>query len=73
MGKMLIRGIAKDTEVTRISILNVPNTPGIAFKIFDLLAKKKINVDIILQSVGRDDTKDITCLLYTSPSPRDRG
>ena len=60
MEKMLIRGVAKDTDVARISILKVPNNPGIAFKIFDLLAKKKINVDIILQSVGRDQTKDIT-------------
>ncbi len=60
MEKMLIRGVTKDTDVARISIIGVPNTPGIAFKLFDKLAAKNINVDIILQSVGRDDTKDIT-------------
>ncbi len=34
--------------------------PGIAFRIFSALAARKINVDIILQSVGRDNTKDIS-------------
>lgn len=60
MEKMLVRGVTKDTDVARISITNIPNTPGIAFKLFSKLAQKKINVDIILQSVGRDGTKDIT-------------
>ncbi len=60
MEKMLIRGVTKDTDVARISVTKIPNTPGVAFKLFDSLAKHKINVDIILQSVGRDATKDIT-------------
>lgn len=60
MEKMLIRGVTKDTDVARISVTKIPNTPGVAFKLFDVLAKHKINVDIILQSVGRDGTKDIT-------------
>ncbi len=60
MEKMLIRGVTKDTDVARISVIGVPNTPGIAFKLFSKLASKNINVDIILQSVGRNDTKDIT-------------
>ena len=60
MEKMLIRGVTKDTDVARISVTKIPNTPGVAFKLFDILAKNKINVDIILQSVGRDNTKDIT-------------
>ncbi len=60
MEKMLVRGVTKDTNVARISIIGVPNVPGIAYKIFGKLAAKNINVDIILQSVGRNDTKDIT-------------
>lgn len=60
MEKMLVRGVTKDTDVARISIKKIPNNPGVAFKLFAKLAQKKINVDIILQSVGRDDTKDIT-------------
>ncbi|MDO4494296.1 MAG: aspartate kinase [Oscillospiraceae bacterium] len=59
MEKMLVRGVTKDTDVARISIIGVPNVPGIAYKIFGKLAAKNINIDIILQSVGRGDTKDI--------------
>ncbi len=60
MEKTLIRGVAKDTNVATISVVGLQDTPGVAFKIFNQLAQKKINVDIILQSVGRDGTKDIT-------------
>ena len=66
MEKMLVKGVAKDTNVTRISILGVPDEPGIAFKVFSLLASKKTNVDIILQSIGRDGTKDISFTVPTS-------
>jgi aspartate kinase len=58
--KMLVRGVTRDNDVARISIVNIENTPGKAFKIFSLLAKKNVNVDVILQSIGRGDTKDIT-------------
>ncbi len=57
---MMVRGIAKDSDVARISLCNIEDTPGKAFKIFSLLAKHNINVDIILQSIGRNDTKDIS-------------
>ena len=60
MEKMLISGVAKDNDVARISVIGVPDKPGLAFKIFSQLAAKKVNIDIILQSVGRDNTKDIT-------------
>lgn len=58
--KLLIKGVAKDEDVARIAVIGLPDTPGIAFKIFSSLAQKKINVDIILQSVGRHNTKDIS-------------
>ena len=60
MEKMLISGVAKDTEIARVSVTGVPNIPGIAFKMFSRLSKKDINVDIILQSIGHDDKKDIS-------------
>ncbi len=69
MEKMLIRGVAKDSNVARISIVGLPDSPGIAFKIFSKLGQKKVNVDIILQSVGRDGTKDIT---FTVPLDQSR-
>lgn len=59
MEKMLIRGVTKDTDVALVSILGVKDNPGVAFNIFSKLSQKNINVDIILQSFGRNNTKDI--------------
>ena len=58
--RMLISGVAADKNTARISIIGVKNEPGIAFKIFNILARNHINVDIIIQSVGREDRKDIS-------------
>lgn len=60
MEKMLISGVAKDTDVARISVTGIPDRPGLAFKMFSKLSAKNINVDIILQSIGRDGLKDIS-------------
>ncbi|MDR0314461.1 MAG: aspartate kinase [Oscillospiraceae bacterium] len=64
--KMLVRGVTKDTDVARVSIITLPDTPGIAFRMFSKLAASNINVDIILQSVGRNNTKDITFTVQKS-------
>lgn len=69
MEKMLIRGVACDKNVSRLSIVGLPDTPGVAFRVFNALAKQRINVDIILQSVGRDGTKDIS---FTVPEDQSR-
>jgi len=55
-----ISGVAKDTNIARIALVGLRDKPGVAFKIFRVLANARINVDIILQSIGRDDTKDIS-------------
>ena len=60
MEKMLISGVASDKNTSRVSVIGVQDKPGVAFKIFNTLAKKGINVDINLQSVGRGGTKDIS-------------
>lgn len=60
MEKMLISGVAKDDGIARITIMGVPDIPGWAFKIFSKLSSKGINVDIILQSTGGENTKDIS-------------
>ncbi|MBU3812408.1 MAG: aspartate kinase [Candidatus Niameybacter stercoravium] len=60
MERMLISGIAGDDEIARVSLIGIEDTPGKAFDIFATLAKKGINVDIILQSIGRDGMKDIS-------------
>lgn len=58
--RMLVSGVAADKNVTRISLVGLKDKPGIAFKVFDILAKANINVDMILQSIGRSDSKDIS-------------
>ncbi len=61
---MLIKGVAKDKDVAVISILEVPDVPGASFKVFSLMAQRRINVDIILQSSGKDGCKDV---IFTVP------
>ncbi len=60
MEKSYVSGVAKDKNVARLALVGLADEPGIAFKIFSLLGKNKINVDIILQSIGRSETKDIS-------------
>lgn len=58
--RMLVSGVAADKDVSRISLIGIQDEPGKAFGVFTLLSKAKISVDIILQSIGRDNTKDIS-------------
>ena len=58
--KLDVRGVARDNDVARIALVNIQDEPGVAFKIFSMLAKNNINVDIILQSIGREGKKDIS-------------
>ena len=57
--KMMVKGVARDNDVARIAVVGLEDRPGTAFNIFSKLAKEKINVDIILQSIGRGGKKDI--------------
>lgn len=67
MEKMNVSGVARDNNCARVAIINLPDEPGVAFKVFSLLAKHKINVDIILQSVGLKGRKSIT---FTIPQDK---
>jgi len=60
MEKTHVVGVAKDKNVARLALVELEDRPGIAYKVFSLLAKAHINVDIILQSIGRGETKDIS-------------
>lgn len=60
MEKMLVSGVAADKNTARIAVIGIKDEPGKAFELFSLLSKKDINVDIILQSIGRSGTKDIS-------------
>ena len=60
MEKTQISGVATDKNVARLALVGVEDRPGIAYKVFSLLGQKNINVDIILQSIGRQGTQDIS-------------
>lgn len=60
MEKMLVSGVAADADTARVAVIGLEDTPGVAFKLFNALAKNDINIDMILQSVGRHGTKDIS-------------
>jgi aspartate kinase len=60
MENMQVSGVARDNNVARIALIGLQDKPGVAARIFTLLARHKVNVDIILQSIGRNDTKDIS-------------
>jgi len=62
--KTNIAGVAKDTSIARVALIGLQHNPGVAFQVFDLLSKHNINVDVILQSIGRDATKDITFTIH---------
>ena len=62
--KTNIAGVAKDTSIARVALVGLQHNPGVAFQVFDLLSKHNINVDVILQSIGREDTKDITFTIH---------
>lgn len=65
MEKTHVVGVAKDKNVGRLALIELEDRPGIAYKVFSLLSKENINVDIILQSIGRRDTKDISFTVKT--------
>ncbi len=58
--KMYVRGVARDNDIARIAVIGIEDKPGMAFKLFSLLARERISIDVILQSIGRDDTNDIS-------------
>ena len=60
MEKMHVSGVAKDKNIARLALVGLEDRPGIAFKIFSLLGKRNVNVDLILQSIGRNGSKDIS-------------
>lgn len=60
MEKMLVSGVAADKDAARVALIGLKDEPGVAFRLFNHLARHNINVDMILQSVGREQTKDIS-------------
>ena len=59
MEQLAVSGLAIDRNVARVSVMGLPDKPGVAFQLFSILANEKISVDIILQSVGLNASRDI--------------
>lgn len=66
MEKTNIAGVAKDTSIARIALVGLANNPGVAFRVFSLLGKARVNIDTIIQSIGRQESKDISFTLPQS-------
>jgi aspartate kinase len=62
--KPLISGIAFNRDEAKLTILGVPDRPGIAYKILGPIAKANIEVDMIVQNVGEDGTTDFTFTVH---------
>ncbi|MEJ8553186.1 aspartate kinase [Tepidibacter sp. Z1-5] len=57
---VLVRGVSLDENIAKISILEVPDEPGISYKLFDTLSKNNIQVDMIIQNINRENINDIS-------------
>ena len=64
MEKTSIAGVAKDTSIATIALKGLEHNPGVAFQVFNMLSKNGVNVDIILQSFGDMDAKDISFTVH---------
>jgi aspartate kinase len=57
---IIVSGVAYDCNVSKVGLFDVPDFPGIAYKIFQALAQKNIDVDMIIQSAMRNNVNDIS-------------
>ncbi len=55
-----VRGLAADTKVAKVTMVAVPDKPGIARSVFDPLSAANINVDMIVQNISHDGTTDLS-------------
>ena len=60
MEKMLVNGIQSNSKTAQISVMKLKDEPGVAAKLFGAIAKEGLNVELILQSIGGNGTKDIS-------------
>ena len=60
MEKMLISGVAADKNVAKIRVAGLGNEPNSTFRLLNLLDKNKLNIDVMIQSLGKDGTKSVS-------------
>lgn len=64
MEQALISGIAFNRDEAKLTILGVPDQPGVAHKILGPIARQNIEVDMIIQNTGHDATTDFTFTVH---------
>ena len=67
-----VRGIAHDMDVAKVTVLRVPDKPGIAARIFEALADRHIAVDTIVQNASVEKTTDLTFTVHVNDLPNAR-
>ncbi len=60
MEQLYIRGVSLDSNIAKISVIDVPDKPGIAFQLFSKLAEHQVHVDMIFQNLNHDKVNDIS-------------
>ena len=70
MEKVKVSGVSYDKNEAKVSILRVPDKPGIAAKIFGPIAEANINVDMIIQNISVDGFTDLTFTVTKADLPR---
>jgi len=66
---MVVIGVAHDTNVAKVAMLNVPDRPGVAYKIFSRLAEEGINVDMIVQTSKERQVTDMVFSVNSDDAP----
>ncbi|MFV1957148.1 MAG: aspartate kinase, partial [bacterium] len=70
MEKVIVSGVSYDKNEAKVSILRVPDKPGIAARIFGPIAEANINVDMIIQNISIDGFTDLTFTVTKADLPR---
>ncbi len=60
MEQALVSGVAFNRDEAKVTVVGVPDTPGIAYQILDPIAEANIEVDVIVQNIGRDGLTDFS-------------
>ncbi len=66
----LIQAITVDDDIVKISILEVPDKPGIAFRLFSAIASEDIKIESIVQNINRNNVNDITFTVHMDDAVR---
>lgn len=69
---MVVVGVAHDVNVAKVTLVDVPDRPGVAYRIFSALAAESINVDMIVQTTKQQNTADLLFSVSRDDLPRAR-